>query len=149
MSQPSDKPNHGGLRHETFLGRIEVGRGSSGSPDEAHGPDWHVMLDRASDDVAVLIGHLQGQGGSGDMQVLVQAVIVPVNKPESLPDFDALIDYSNSSGCVESMYDMARRSVDVQTALMDFTMNLPVKAPDVEIHKFERLPKENAEESPE
>lgn len=119
------------LKYEAFLSRIEVIRGRA--DDLAETPaEWEVTL-QIMGEFGLLTGVLRTHTDSGMGQALVHGALIPSPSGEPIPDIEIVKTSLAASGCIEAMYDLARRSVSMQAAAMDFTFDLATKAPDVQI----------------
>lgn len=116
-------------KYENLLFRMEAMRAplNEGAEPEL---DWTLEIDRNDENTVVLTGHLYRIGESGFGQALVISIIRDSNDEEILHDLEYLSEWAQDTGCIESMYDACRRSINSQASLMDFDPELPVKAPE-------------------
>lgn len=121
------------FRYETMLSRIEVIRASV--PEDETELVWDVGLDRSRSHLTILIGVLRKAGPEGIGQALVHGALLLNDDSidRSNMTFDELREVAIKIGCLESMYDVARRSIGMQSAQMDFDLDFPPRAPECEI----------------
>ncbi|APX01168.1 hypothetical protein [Arthrobacter sp. QXT-31] len=118
-------------KYEAFLSRIEVIRGPS-SDVHQEPSQWDVAIEEAGQFV-LLTGVLRTHCDAGMGQALVHGALLPTTLDGSKADVEEARNSVAASGCIEAMYDLARRSVNMQAAVMDFSFDLATKAPKVSV----------------
>lgn len=134
------------LRYQPLISKIEVTRVNVSDPDDL-ALDWEVTIHRPHPNFGMAIGHLFTASANGVGQVLVNAPLFRGDTGDTeVPSIEDLQQYLIPSGCVEAMYDQARRALDAQAAMMDFSFDIPVKSPRIEVEIFEDFDSEEASE---
>lgn len=112
------------------VARIEARRLA---PDEAEkGTGWTIAPFRGPDGVLLLSGHLWSiDDGLSQAQVL--ATVVYADTPLEDMSVEERVQHLDDSFVIESLYDLARRSLMAQAALCDIALDLPLKAPDYKL----------------
>lgn len=114
------------------LHRLEVhlAAPSDGFPDT----DWRVWAEGDSDSILV-VGYLASSSPDGYGQAQVTALVLQRSISDVLSSETAQSEFIGwvKAYVTETMYDVARRALQGQAAQMDFSLPLPLKAPEVTI----------------
>lgn len=117
-------------RYEVFLSRIEVIRGENARAKEED--TWRVTVETFKPNVAILTGLFKIATKDGVGRSMAHCVLTMRNgkrlpSAEEVPSIDVFRD------CVEAIYDVSRRSLNAQAAMMDFNFDLPIRSSEVEV----------------
>lgn len=82
--------------------------------------------------MGILLGHLTVSHEGNWGQVQVQGML---SRPRTFPSEVAARAFlrSHSAGFIEELWDVARRALNVNAALMDCDFDLPVRAPHADV----------------
>lgn len=123
----------------TVVERLEVGR----FPDEDRAEEsvWNLhILGSGEDedtDFVILSGYLRRNGPEGFGQAIASGLLEGVTLAEmhkTDAKWNEFVDHL-SKYFAESIYDTARRALQSAAAQMDFSLDLSLQAPEVEIHE--------------
>ena len=136
---PDQRPPRGGVSFECKLTRIQAF--TRVEPDE---PQLHwnlvgvlVDLDLDGRGVSAMFGTLIVGEGRVRCRATVQGVLTRDRPFPSEAAFKSFVR-RYGIGMVEEMYDVARRAININTAMLDVDLEIPLAAPHCEI-EFPRL----------